>query len=122
MTAVTPTQAARLIAKAKRTALEDRLLSDIRKLGLPVPEREYRFHPDRRWRFDICYPDHKLGIECEGGTFSGGRHVRGAGFAEDCVKYNWASLLGYTVLRYTGAMIRSGEAAREIAAALGVGA
>lgn len=119
MTAVTPAQATRLIAKAKRTALEDRLLADLRKLGLPVPQREFKFAaPARQWACDFCYPAHMLIIECEGGSFSGGRHVRGAGFAEDCVKYNWASLLGYTVLRYTGAMIRSGEAAREIAEAL----
>jgi len=119
VTAVTATQAAALIRRAKRTKLEDRLLADLANLGLPVPEREYHFAaPARDWRCDFCYPSHMLVIECEGGTFSGGRHVRGAGFAEDCVKYNWASLLGYTVLRYTGAMIRSGEAAREIAEAL----
>ena len=39
MTAVTTAEAKRLIAKAKRTALEDRLLADLAKLGLPVPER-----------------------------------------------------------------------------------
>lgn len=31
----------------------------------------------------------------------GGRHNSGTGFAEDCVKYNTASILGWTVLRYT---------------------
>ena len=118
MTAVTTAEALRLIAKSKRTALEDRLLADLAKLGLPVPEREYRFHPVRRFRFDLCYPGHKLGIECDGGTWSGGRHTTGAGYARDSEKMNAANLLGYTVLRYTGAMIRSGEAAREIAEAL----
>src|SRR5665647_3786388 len=67
VTAVTTAEALRLIAKSKRTALEDRLLADLAKLGLPVPEREYRFHPVRRFRFDLCYPGHKLGIECDGG-------------------------------------------------------
>jgi len=119
MTAVTPTQAARLIAKAKRTALEDKLLADLAKLGLPVPVREYQFHPVREWRFDLSYPDIKLGIECDGGTWSGGRHTTGGGYQRDSEKMNAANLLGWTVLRYTGAMIARGQAAREIAEALG---
>lgn len=118
MTAVTPAEAKRMIAKAKRTALEDRLLADLANLGLPVPEREYRFHPVRKWRFDLAYPDLELAIECDGGTFSGGRHVRGAGYQRDAEKGNAAVALGWRVLHYTGAMIRSGEAAREIAEAL----
>jgi len=119
MTAVTPAEAKRLIAKAKRTALEDRLLADIAKLGLPVPEREYHFHPVRDWRFDFAYPSRFIAIECDGGTWSGGRHVRGAGYQRDAEKFNAASRLGWAVLHYTGAMIRSGYAAREIAEALG---
>jgi len=120
VTAVTATQAAALIRAAKRTALEDRLLADIAKLGLPVPEREYRFAapPLPRWRFDFAYPGIKLAIECDGGTWSGGRHVRGAGYQRDAEKFNAASRLGWCVFHYTGSMIRSGYAAREIAEAL----
>ena len=118
MTAVTPAQAKRMIAKAKRTALEDRLLADLAKLGLPVPEREYRFHPVRKWRFDLAYPSRFIAIECDGGTWSGGRHVRGAGYQCDAEKFNAASRLGWAVFHYTGGMIRSGYAAREIAEAL----
>ena len=119
MTAVTTAEAIALIRKAKRTVLEDRLLADLAKLGLPVPEREYRFHPVRKWRFDLAYPSRFIAIECDGGTWSGGRHVRGAGYQRDAEKFNAASRLGWAVFHYTGAMIRSGEAAREIAEALG---
>lgn len=118
MTAVTATQVAALQKKAKRTALEDRLLADLAKLGLPVPEREYRFHPVRKWRFDFAYPGRLIAIECDGGTWSGGRHVRGGGFLSDAEKGNAAQILGWAVFHYTGSMIRSGEAAREIAEAL----
>ena len=118
MTAVTPAQAKRMIAKAKRTALEDRLLADLAKLGLPAPEREYRFDEVRRWRFDMAYPSRRIAIECDGGTFSGGRHVRGAGYRRDAEKFNAACMLGWAVFHYTGDMIRSSEAAREIAEAL----
>ena len=119
MTTVTTAEAAALIRKAKRTALEDHLLADLAKLGLPVPEREYRFHPVRKWRFDFAYPNRCIGIECDGGTWSGGRHVRGAGYQRDAEKFNAASRLGWYVFHYTGDMIRSGYAACEIAEALG---
>ena len=74
------------------------------------PEYEYRFHPPRRWRFDFAFPDKKVAIECEGGIFTNGRHTRGKGFAQDCEKYNQASLDGWVLLRFTGRMITDGTA------------
>jgi very-short-patch-repair endonuclease len=68
---------------------------------LPIPEKEYRFCPERRWRFDYAYPDVKIAIEQEGGAYSGGRHTRGSGFIKDMEKYNKAVMLGWRVLRYT---------------------
>lgn len=35
---------------------EETLLLQLRALKLPAPEREYRFHPGRRWRFDFAWP------------------------------------------------------------------
>ena len=84
-----------------KSQLEEELLFQMKAYNLPVPEREYRFHDVRRWRFDFAYPDHKVGIECEGGTWAKGRHTRGSGFAKDCEKYNTASMMGWTVLRFT---------------------
>jgi very-short-patch-repair endonuclease len=92
--------------------------------GLPDPEPEYRFaalHVGlgngirkrlevarlQDWRADFCWPDTMLIVEIEGGTFSGGRHVRGVGYAADCKKYNAAQRLGYVVLRYTSDMINN---------------
>lgn len=65
------------------------------------PEREYRFHPVRKWRFDFAYPDKKIAVECEGGVWTRGRHTRGMGFIQDCEKYNEATLMGWRVLRYS---------------------
>lgn len=70
-------------------------------VGLPCPEREFRFHPERKWRFDYAFTDLFLAIEVEGGIYSGGRHVRGAGYAKDMEKYNAAVISGWKVLRYT---------------------
>jgi hypothetical protein len=69
------------------------------KHGIPKPQVEWRFHGERKWRFDYAWIDAKLALEVEGGAFSGGRHTRGAGFREDIQKYNAAALLGWTVLR-----------------------
>lgn len=74
---------------------------------LPEPVREYRFHPTRRWRFDFAWPDAKVAVECEGGIWSRGRHVRGRGFESDCEKYNAATLLGWRVFRCTPGMLEA---------------
>ena len=79
--------------------------------GLPEPEREYRFHNVRKWRFDFSWPDYMVAVEIEGGTHVRGRHNRGRGFTEDCYKYNAAALQGWTVLRFTADMLRDDPAA-----------
>ena len=63
-------------------------------------EQEYKFHPDRKWRFDFAFPDEKIAIEVEGGLFTQGRHTRGRGYIQDMQKYNAATILGWRVLRY----------------------
>lgn len=68
--------------------------------GLPVTE-EYRFHPKRRWRFDMAILEHRIAIEIEGGSWIQGRHTRGKGYQGDLEKYNQAQLLGWKVFRYT---------------------
>ena len=80
------------------------LESIIRELGLKF-EKEFRFS-HRKFRFDYRIYDPlneslKLGCEIEGGVWTDGRHTRGQGYSNDCTKYNIASILGWTVLRYT---------------------
>lgn len=77
---------------------------------LPVPVREYRFHPARRWRVDYAWPEHRLAVEIEGGAWVGGRHVRGPGFTKDMEKYNELALAGWSLLRFTPRQLRNGEA------------
>lgn len=80
------------------------ILCPVRYRAEIVPE--YQFHPTRKWRFDYALPNFKIGIELDGGAFSGGRHVRGAGFEKDLEKMNYAATLGWRVFRYTGSMLR----------------
>jgi very-short-patch-repair endonuclease len=100
------------------SALETALLEQIMKAGLPEPEREFVFAPPRRWRADFIFLDRKVMVECEGGVWNRGRHLRPSGFEGDCQKYNEAALQGWLVLRFTPGMIRSGEALASIHRAL----
>lgn len=93
------------------------LLLQIRAVGLPLPVEEHRFCK-RRWRFDLAWIDRKLAVECEGGIWVGGRHVRGKGFERDCEKYSEAAILGWRVLRFTTGQIESGYALDAIERAL----
>jgi len=107
---VKPDEVTRLAAKAKRTALEDRLLGQLLAHGVPKPEREYRFEPARRWRFDFAWPDQLVAVEVDGGEWVRGHHWRPEGVAADREKTLAADRLGWTVLHFTGTAIRSGEA------------
>lgn len=69
--------------------------------GLPRPEREFRFHQQRRWRFDYCWPNAQCAVEIEGVNPNGkSRHTSVVGYRKDCEKYNAAQELGWVVLRY----------------------
>ena len=100
------------------SALEEAFAVQLRAAGLPEPVREYVFAKPRRWRFDFAWPYLLVACEVEGGSWVNGRHNRGSGFEADLVKYNSATLLGWTVLRFSGELVRSGEAARMTALAL----
>lgn len=92
-----------------KSELEELLALLIRAEGLPEPEREYRFCK-RRWRFDFAYPEHKIGIEVQGGIYSRGAHSRGRGLERDYEKLNTAQILGWRVLQVSGKMIDDGSA------------
>lgn len=78
------------------------------------PVREFRFHHERKWRFDFAFPDKKIAVEIEGGVWNAGRHNRGSGFIADAAKYNAAAILGWRVLRYATEMVESGQAIAEV--------
>ncbi len=106
-------------------------------------ERECKFHPTRKWRFDWAIDDRddipvrnpdgstgkivlyksnngRIAIEYEGGVFTGGGHTRGVIYSGNAEKYNEAALMGWTVLRFTAPMIRSGLHEDQINRALGI--
>lgn len=85
-------------------------LAYYREMGLPKPELEYKFHPDRRWRFDFAWPDvgtnisiplksfSLLALEVDGGIWIRGGHNRGAQMKKDWEKRNEAAALGWRII------------------------
>ena len=100
------------------STLETQFAQQLSQAGLPTPERELRFHPERKWRFDFAWPAAMLAVEIDGGIWNQGRHTRGRGYEADCEKLNEAAVMGWTVLRVTGSQIRSKAALGWIEAAL----
>ena len=89
-----------------KSDLEEQFLNIYRdeatRHGLDVhdPQREFRFHPQRKWRFDFAWPEKRVAVEVDGGIFIGGRHVDPMGGHNDRSKHNAATALGWKVLRY----------------------
>ena len=86
------------------------LANTLKALGYPRPECEYPVPgTDRKWRFDLAWPNQKFAIECQGGIWTGGRHTRGKGYAGDCEKLNHAQLTGWQVLYVASDWWQTGE-------------
>jgi len=101
-----------------KSQLEEQFALQIKAVGLPEPVREFKFHPERRWKLDFAFVDLKLAVEIEGGIWNGGRHTTGAGFIKDCEKYNELALMGWRLLRYHGGAVRDGSAIRQVEVAI----
>ena len=78
--------------------------------GAPEPARQYAFHPVRKWRFDFAWERLGLAVEIDGGSWIGGAHSRGNGYARDRVRDAEAILLGWTVARFTTGQVEDGTA------------
>jgi hypothetical protein len=84
--------------------------------GLPEPETEYVFLPDRKFRADYAWPAQRLIVERNGGIFRGGKgggtakggHSSGLGILRDMEKSNLAQLAGWTYLQFTPRELNAG--------------
>jgi len=88
--------------------------SILQSYGIPVPEREYKFHPTRKWKIDFAWPAYKFAVEIEGGVWTKGRHIRGKGFSGDMEKYNNLAERGWTLLRYVPTQVGYSQIVRTI--------
>lgn len=98
------------------------LLFDLKAAKLPAPVEEHHFHPTRKWRADLAWPDEMVLVEVDGGTGQNrdapSRHLTPSGYREDCEKLNAAACLGFCVIRLTPAMARDGTGVETIGRAL----
>lgn len=96
---------------AAGSPLESRFAMLWSGLGGPPLEREVMLcnsgPKPRRWRVDFLERSSRSVFEIHGGIYSQGRHTRGDGFTEDCVKNNAHVLSGYRYFTLTAPMIRT---------------
>ena len=94
------------LAPVRESPLESKFLALWQSLDGPALEREFRFHDIRKFRFDFAHLASKTAIECEGGSYKGkGRHFSPTGFTNDAIKYNLATLAGWSVFRLPGQLV-----------------
>lgn len=71
--------------------------------------------PKRKFRCDFAWPERKLIVEIQGGTWKGIGHGQASGIARDYARHNTLVAHGWRVLYYGADRLR-GEALRETVA------
>lgn len=72
----------------------------------PAYVPEMTVHPERRFRYDYCWPEAAVALELQGGIHQAGKgHVSAAGFKTDCDKLNLSNLLGITLFKFATGQI-----------------
>jgi len=87
------------------SSLERSFAFALKSVGVEM-EQQYKFHPTRRWRLDFADISSSVAVEIDGGEFANGAHNRGARMARDYEKRNEATMMGFAVLQFTGAMVK----------------
>lgn len=95
--------------RGRRFDYADLLLGQLRAVGLPLPEREYRPFDDRKFRLDCAWPLRRVFVECDGGEYLRAQSRRHGG-AADCERWNLLALAGWTGFRFVGSQILRGDA------------
>lgn len=92
-----------------------------RARGFPDPVEEFRFHPGRKFAFDLCWVDERLALEIDGGLYGKGKpcvlckrravagHSSIQRIKSDMEKFNLAAVCGFRVLHCRPEQIASGE-------------
>jgi hypothetical protein len=118
---MTPAEAHKAAAKAKREALEAEMALQLRAAKLDFGMvRQWRPFADVGYLYDFAWPWPVMDqdtperptvvLEVEGGIWTGGAHARGSGITRDILKGNRAALAGMLYLRATAAHVKSGQA------------
>lgn len=106
------------MAGVKKLTQAQTFLLMLKARKMPTPTPEYQFHPTRKFRLDYAWVDAKVGLEVDGGIWTGGAHGRGTGITRDQEKTNLAAGLGWRILRCTPSKLASDETLDHINRAL----
>jgi hypothetical protein len=110
--------------------LERDMAFRLARLSVPPWQRDYVFHPSRKWELDFAWPDLLIYVSVEGGISKSshrtvaniykkmvinGRVVRVKvgekdGYSDDLEKHTEAAILGWLGVRVSRRMIESGLA------------
>jgi very-short-patch-repair endonuclease len=110
-----------LVRQHEQTKWIRLLERDIKAVGIPTPEKEFRWHPTAGYRADYAWPEIRAMIEVDGGTWKyrhGGLsgHTTGKGYERDRIRDCEAMIHGWKVMRVTPSMVERGEAIKYIKA------
>lgn len=99
----------------KKTVAQILLGEHLRELGFTGIQMEYRFIPERRFRFDLAIPNKNLAFEVDGGSgyyrdhegivHMGAGHRRGAAWEDQYEKANLAAAFGWKLLTFSNEMV-----------------
>lgn len=105
-----------VVPQAQSGVLEDRFAALWQDAGGPPLQREVRFHPTRRWRFDFACTRCKIAYEIQGGLYQAkSGHRSHDGVKRDAEKLNAAQLLGWRVFQITTYTMKDAEYMAELA-------
>ena len=116
-----------VMAKQTKRDIEAILAFQLRALKIDH-ETQFRFHPERRWKFDFAIPKFQLGIEVQGlaaptyskrGKLQLGGHQSIPGIKNDLEKYDEALRLGWKVYCCEQDMVITGRALKTIQILIG---
>ena len=92
-----------------------------RRCDALIPILQAAIIPDRKFRWDFAWMEHKLAVEINGGQFMiRGGHSSIAGTNRDAEKGRMAAAAGWRVLTFTGDDIKHGRGFDELASCLGL--
>ena len=92
--------------------LEALLATQLAYAGLGGFKAQFRAIAGRRFAWDFAWPESRLLVEVQGGTFARGKtgHSTGMGINRDCEKNNLAVLAGWRCLSVDTKQVQSGQA------------
>lgn len=95
-----------LLVKSQSRKLADKFERIWKDLGGEPWTPEYKFHPTRKFLLDYAWPDIKVGLEINGGSWSKiSGHNSGKGLNRDAEKGNLAQAEGWTYIVFTTDMV-----------------